>query len=236
MKFTDELLLEIKKNDTISKDDLFGIFRNHYSSVNRPYGYRIISELIKENLLFKLDSSTYSVIKKKTFDYELLDKRIMKYVNGFGDFVIWDSNILNKWMNHLINSVITFVEVDRDLMGLVFDELKAKGYNHILLNPNRVEFYRYFDDQLVIVRPLTKSFIEPTHKISIERLIIQIYSDKLLSSLYGDEEMIDMLNEIFKTYPINLNKLYHYAKRKKIYTKFHNFIKNNINRRYLYHD
>ena len=236
MKFTDELLFDIKQNDIISKDELLVILNKHFSSISRAYAYRIISELIKEHHLYKLDSSTYVTNQKTLFDYELIYKKIIKDVNGYGDYVIWDSNILNKWINHLLNVVITFVEVDADLMNLVFEALKTKGYNHILLNPNLNEFNKYINNQLIVIRPLTKAFIEPNHKISVERLIIQIYSDKLLSSLYGDVEMNNILNEIFKTYNVNLDKLYHYARRKKIYDRFHGYLVKNIDRKYLYHD
>lgn len=236
MKLSNELLLEIKQNKIISKDKVFDILKKFYLSMNRAYSYRVLSMLVKENHLYKLDSNTYTTIEKRIFNYELANKKLPKYVGVYGEFVIWDSNILNKWLNHLLNAVITFVEVDRSMMGLVYEELKARGYNHILLNPNLNEFNKYFDSKLIIIRPLAKTFIEPEHKISIERLIIQIYSDKILLSLYGNGEMNDMLNEIFKTYYVNLDKLYHYARRKKIYNELHDYLVNNINSNYLYHD
>ena len=236
MKFSNELLLELKQNSVISKDTLLHILSQFFPSMNRAYSYRIISELLKNNHLYKIDSDTYTSEKKKNFDYTLLDEKILKCVDGYGEYVIWDSNILNKWINHLLNAVITFVEVDEDLLGVVYNELKAHGYKHILLNPNLNEFNKYFDSQLVIIRPLPKMYLELGYKISIERLIVQIYSDKILSSLYSDLEMSEMLNEIFKTYNISLNRLYHYARRKKIYDEFHNYLINNIDRRYLYHD
>lgn len=236
MKYTNALLLEIKRNKIISKDKLLNIFNKYYSGIKRSYAYQIISSLSKDHHLYKLDSSTYTTMNKQLFDYEPVNKKIINVIDGYGDSVVWDTNILNRWINHLLSSVITFVEVDRDLMGLVFEQLKAKGYNHVLLNPNLNELNKYIDDELIIVRPLAKAFIEPNHKISIERLIIQIYSDKILLSLYGDSEMNSMLNEIFKTYYVNLDKLYHYARRKKIFNEFHTYLTNNIDRRYLYHD
>ena len=236
MKFNEDLLLEIRKNETISKDRLLTILSKNYSKMNNSYAYRIISELIKNNHLYKLDSDTYTTKKKKIFSYEIDDKKLVRYVKGYGDYVIWDSNILNKWVNHLLHMFITFIEVDKDLMGIVFDDLKNHGYKNILLNPNLNEFHKYMDDILIIIRPLTKSFIEQDNKISIERLIVQLYSDRILNTLYGKSDLEYMLNEIFKTYQINLNKVYHYAKRKKIYHDFHEYLIDSVDRKYIYHD
>ena len=228
MKLSNDLITEIKQYDFISKDDLLVVLRKHYSSVSRSYAYRIISSLLNEGYLYKIDSSSFVTNTKITFDYDLSLKDLSNHINTYGDYLIYDSNILNRWINHLLGAVITFIEVDKDLMSLVYDELKAKGYNHILLNPSINEFHKYFDNELIIIRPLTKAYIESNHKISIERVIIQLFSDKILSTLYGDNELNNTLNEIFKTYNVNFGKLYHFARRKKIYSKLHDYLHNNV--------
>lgn len=230
------LIHEIKQKRIISRDELFKLINKHYDDVSRSYFYQIVSGLINSGLLTKIDSETYSTEKKNVFSYLLSDENIEEIVKGYGTYSIWDTNIFNKWLNHLLNSVITFVEVDKELMYLVADDLKEARYNHVLVNPNVDEFFKYFDKQTIVIKPSVKVLIENNHRISLERLIIELYSNKIAKSLYSGNELANMLNEIFKTYNVNLNRLYHIAKRKKIYDEFYSYLSNNIDRRHIYHD
>ena len=236
MNVKNGLMREIRKKNILSKDELFKLINKHYESVSRSYFYQIVFMLIKNEVLTKIDSNTYTTDKKKYFSYLLTDDSIENIVKDYGDYTLWDTNIFNKWMNHLLNSVITFVEVDKELMYLVAGDLKKAGYNHILINPNVNEFFKYFDDHAIVVKPSVKSLVEKDHRISIERLIVELYSNKITNSLYGDTELVKMLNEIFKTYSVDLNKVFHIAKRKKIYDTLHSYLLKSVDRRYMYHD
>ena len=212
------------------------MINNAYGGVSRSYFYQIISNLIDDQYLIRIDSNTYSTEAKQKFSYPRLDDRIDHILEGYGDYVIWDTNIINKWINHLLNSTITFVEVDKELMHLVANDLKGIGYGHILINPNKEEFYKYLDNQTIVIKPFVKSLVEKDHYISIERMIVELYSNKIINSLFSDGELIDMLNEIFKTYNIDLDKVYHIARRKKIYDGLCSYLKKNIEKRFIYHD
>lgn len=236
MKINDKLVGDIKAHNILSKDELLSLINKYYSSVGVAYGYRIIASLLESKIVFKLDSNTYSTKEMAEFSYALTENKILKTVGGYGDFSVWDTNILNEWLNHLLNSVITFVEVDKDMVAFVYDALRREGFTNVLLNPNRIEFNKYFDNKMIIVRPIAKSLVERTHNISLERLIMNIYNDKLLTFFYSEDEKINILNEIFNKYQINMDKLFHIARRKKIYDEFLVFLTNNIGSRYLSHN
>ena len=236
MDIKKELTNAIKNKETISRDELYNLADKCYGGISKSYFYRIISELMKQGILTKLDSHTYSTKTGASFSYILTDENIDSIIKGYGDYTLWDTNIINKWMNHLLNNVITFVGVDKDLMFLVAEDLKNAGYSHVLVNPSVTEFYKYSGRYTIVIKPLVKSLIEKDHHISIERLIVELYSNKITKSLYSDNELTSMLNEIFKTYNVNLNKVYHIAKRKKIYDKFYSYLTKNIDRCYIYHD
>lgn len=236
MNIKEELINEINNKETISRIELLNLIHKFYGEVSRSYFYRIVSILIKQDVLMKLDSNTYSAKKTTSFSFSVPNTKIASFIKGYGDYVLRDTNIINKRINHLLNCVITFVEVDKDLMHLVKEELKNADYDHILINPSVKEFYKYFDNQTIVIKPLVKSLREKDHFISLERLIVELYSNKIAKSLYSESELTNMLNQIFKTYNINLNKLFHIAKRKKIYDEFYTYLFKNIDRRYLYHD
>ncbi len=236
MDIKKELIDAIKNKEIVSRTELLNLIDKCYGGISRSYFYRIISELMKQGILTKLDSYTYSTKISVSFSYFLSDDNIESTIKGYSDYTLWDTNIINKWMNHLLNNVITFVEVDKDLMQFAAEDLKNAGYSYVLVNPSVTEFYKYFGRHTIVIKPLVKSLIEKDHHISIERLIVELYSNKIAKSLYSDNELISMLNEIFKTYNINLKKIYHIAKRKKIYDQFYSYLAKNIDRRYIYHD
>ena len=237
MKSSNEELKErIRQKQLIGKDDLFALLKECYPSMSKPYAYRIIKGLVDEGVLFRLDSTTFSSSKRNIFTYDEPDKRLVDCITGYGDYSIWNTNIFNEWVNHLLGSVITFVEVDKEMVGLVYESIKDAGFNDVLLNPNKHEFDKYFVNRLIIVRATMKSLIEKNHRISIERLIVQLYSDKLVSPLFGDVEKKNIINGAFQSHSVDINKLFHIAKRKKIFPEFYSQLIRDVERGNLYHD
>lgn len=230
------LLLELQKRKIISREDLFALIQKHYGEVSRSYTYQIISYLKEKGSLFQLDRVTYATERKREFAYSLLDTGIEPIVEGYGDYALWDTNVFNPWLNHLLGSVITFIEMDRDLMAFAVNDLKKKGYHHILINPSKAEFIKYFDDRLIVIKPGAKALVEKDHRISLERLLVELFANKLLNSLYGKSELEEMANEVFKSYHVDLAKCFHIAKRKKIEDAFRAFLFNAVEKGYLYHD
>lgn len=232
----EELKENIRNKDIISSDELFELIYSFYGRISKSYIYSVVSKMIDNEIIYRLDSKTYTTIKKRDFHYQLVGEDITSIIDGYRDYSVWDSNILNKWINHLLNSVVTFIEVDKDMINFVFEELKSKSIPNVLLNPSKKEFDKYFNSHVIVVRPLMKSLMEKNHSISIERMIVNIYADKLLNQIISYGEKRDMLNEIFKTYHVNLNKLFYIAKKKKIYQEFNAFLFDNVEARYIYHD
>ena len=231
-----QLLLELQQRKTISREDLFALVRKHYGDVSRSYGYRIVSQLKKKGSLFQLDRITYATERKRRFAYSLSDKDIEPIIEGYGDYVLFDTNVFNPWLNHLLGSVTTFIEMDRDFMVLAANDLKKKGYHPNLSNPNKAEFQKYFDERMIVIRPCVKTLVGKDHRISLERLLVELFANKLLRSLYSKSELGAMTNEIFKTHDVNLAKAIHIAKRKKIEDAFRAFLFTVVEKRYLYHD
>ena len=65
--------------------------------------------------------------------------------------------------------------------------------------------------------------------ILIEKLIVDMFSNRILKSVYEENELKEMYRQIFDSYKIDFKKVFYYAKRKKIYDKFKNcLIKNNF--------
>ena len=133
------------------------------------------------------------------------------------EYVIYEVNIvLNQFLNHLIISPTTIIEVPKLFMEHVFNSLKEYGFKNVLINPTKDELYRYKEVNTIIIRPLiSKAPINKLErKITIEKLTIDIICDPLLHCFYEGAEINNMVEDIFLHYKVKYDTLRNYAKRR----------------------
>ena len=140
------------------------------------------------------------------------------------DFVIWNISILNEWLNHLINSSVVILEVEKDYLEFIFEHLKDKF--NILINPSKNEIYNYSTNDTIILKPLI-SKAPINHKENtpkIEKIIVDIFLDKIVNCFYESNERIGIYEQIFDIYSVNYKTLFAYAKRRHIYNEFKEYL------------
>lgn len=133
---------------------------------------------------------------------------------------IWSTQILNEFMLHLPGNKFTILEVEKDALGAVFNFLKANKKIDVFLQPTEKDLEHYVFErrnaiilkQLITKSPLQKINNVPT--VTLEKLIVDIYSDKKLFEAFQGSELKYILNNAFKKYSINFTRLLHYAKRR----------------------
>lgn len=121
---------------------------------------------------------------------------------------------INFFSQHLINKDIYYVEVERDAVDSVFEQLRDK-YKYVLRGKTNEDVY--FGKGILAVRSLTTG--SPTQVVrnvpttTIEKLLVDLFSDKEFEFLHG-YELTHIFNNAFSKYTINLNRLLRYASRK----------------------
>lgn len=114
-------------------------------------------------------------------------------------------------------------------MEHVFESLKEAGFKNVLFNPSEADFYRYFEAETIIIKQLiSKSpLIKKESKISIEKLCIDVISDKVLNYFYEGAEIPYILEDMFQNYNIRYDTLKNYAKRRNAYNKIIKYVPKN---------
>lgn len=191
-----------------------------------------INRLISLNIISKINPNLFRIGKINRFDYEFDScmSEISKEINDLYpniDFCLWNVSLLNFYLNHLINVNIIVLEVEKVYIDFIFDFLKDN--HNILKNPTSDELTNYSKPGMIVLRPLlTKSPIDrKNNKIKLEKLIVDIYSDKFLNHYYEGAEKITMYEIIFNNYAINYKTLSSYAKRRNVYNDLVNYIRKN---------
>ena len=140
----------------------------------------------------------------------------LPYVN----LVVWSTSLLNEFMTHQPGKFYNLVEVEKDAIESVFYLLQDSG-RKVFLDPTEDLFDRYvsISKDAVIVKPLVSEaplqVIDEVKTITIEKLLVDIFSDHVLFGAFQGKEMGTIFENAYRRYLVNENKLLRYADRRR---------------------
>lgn len=146
------------------------------------------------------------------------------------DFRIMELYQLNQFLNHQIAHNVIFIFAEKELCASVFENLKHEYDDMILINPDINTFFNYRTEETIIVKNLiteSPKGEEVFWHTELEKLLVDIYSDKLIRSMFSVSEYPLIFETAFKYYAINKTTMFRYAKRRKSDIKIKTYIKNN---------
>lgn len=221
-----------KNNTTYSESELVNLIKAANPSISDIKIKWLLFELEKSNHIMRIAKKRY-VTNGVKYDFEISEtsKGICTLIfNSYPnlDYVIWESIQLNEWLNFLLSKNIIFIEVESDLCGMIFSLLQEKYGNKqsVLLNPSFEVLTRYIDNNPIVVKPLFSRSPKGknSHKISIEKMLVDVFSDKLLVSMIGTNDREEIARGIIKNYTVNRTKVIAYAKRRKCHEVIQHFL------------
>ena len=221
----------LRNNATYSESEIEDLIKAANPSVSDVKVKWILFDLQKTNTITRIGTKEYVTNGKPySFDLSELSKTINSLLSSNYskvDYIIWESAQLNEWMNFLLSKNIIFVEVENDLKGFIFSFLQENfGQNQtVLLSPSIDVLSRYIDNHPIVVKPLFSRSPKgkSDHKISIEKMLVDVFSDKLLVSMIGTNDREEIAKGIIKSYSINKTKTLAYAKRRKCQDEIQHF-------------
>lgn len=218
---------EIKKkynNQIITREQIIEIFNNIYNNKNEKTLRNIIGVLKSNNIITELEKDKYILVTKNTFRfkssseiskiYDTIQKEYSKI-----DFIVWNTEVINEFTLHYIVNNYIIVEVEKIGIELVVNLLKEKYLSKYtivtqdILNNNREMYLN--TERFIVVKPLVikAPLINKENKkyITIEKIMVDLYKDKLYLQYQG-KELKTIYENIFDKYSINMKKLINYAK------------------------
>jgi|LGOV01.1.fsa_nt_gb hypothetical protein len=197
-----------------------------------------IHRLLKKGVIVRIQRNLYTtrINDKATYSYQTqeLSSKIKKSIIRkfpYIKFVVWDLVILNEFFNHQITSNIVFVETENIVTSFLFEYLTDKFGMKVLLKPSKDTLFNYLkENSIVIINLLTEAPINKSdNHIVLEKLIVDLFSNKLLKSLVSSGDYHEALVNMFNYYYIDESKLFRYARRRNVEQIVHEFIKNETN-------
>ena len=199
-----------------------------------------INQLIKNNMIKRTGYGTYvkNTDTKSIFSFNPSEEssKIAGFImDNFPlvNFCIWDITILNEFINHMIGHNHIFLEIEKDGAGFIYKALKENFQTTILFHPTAKELEHYSTDNDILIEnsisEAPESNAEESHLICLEKLIVDMFANKLLMQFISKGDYPQALEEMFGKYQINEKKLFRYAARRNKKEEIISFIKNSTN-------
>lgn len=202
----------------IPEAELQEAIRSDRGPIRRTAVFKRTKELEEKDVIYRIDRCHFSSLPRKNYSYswDEIEKKLAKRLAAYeAPFALFDSNILNEWLNHLLSKDYFFLEVDKSMMDFVFDDLKEVGKRKILLQPTEKEFYRYGEDGTIVILPLFSRSPLQGNRLTIEKIMVDLVADKTLGWLFESSELEGIYEQILQAYRVNFSTLYSYAKRRR---------------------
>ncbi len=133
------------------------------------------------------------------------------------DFQVFELRQLNRFMNHQMAHNTIFVAIENDLVDYVFESLWKTYPGRVMLKPKADQYYRYRQDDEIVVGRLpseTPKGIDEPWMSRLEKILVDVFTDKLVSQIVPDGEKEAIIDGAFSDYMLDENTMIRYAKRK----------------------
>ena len=176
--FKDLLKNEIEKKlkghqQYFSREDL----RNLVPEVHLGTFNKYLVDFGKEGILYGTGRGWYSFIKQS---FELDQRPVKKIIVAMEkkypllSFSVWSTEQLRSFAHHMLARFVTFVYVNRDAMGGVYDFLKDTGYD-VWLNPRGNDARKFsIGEKTVVIRPTITREHSSGHAADIEKILVDL--------------------------------------------------------------
>lgn len=192
--------------------------------------------LKEQGLIRSIKRGVYTLENKKTFEVNIsrnmlkmynLIKRQLPYTN----ISIWETVWVHKFMIHQPNSSLIIIDIDKEAMNTAFEILREKmGNVYIYARKNDISFSMH-GNSVVIKSFLKESPIKKEKMVivpKLEKILVDLFVDEGLFITYHGQELINIFNEIFSEYAINMTTLYRYARERAVTERLKGFLRSNV--------
>ena len=223
--WTDQILLKLSDKTAYCRDELFHVWLSEKPDLSDSTFRWTLYNLLKEQKIFKIDYDTYVTVKPtvlpvyKPYYSEKANNLIEKLSEKYPEmkFVIFESILLNEFLNHQIAQNTIYVQVEKDVSAYIFDNLQEKYVGSVLYKPGKKDFDRYWTRDCIVVldlisqAPLSQ---DNPHKITIEKMLVDIIAEKSISATFSPSEIPFVYENVIRNYQVDRRKMNRYAGRR----------------------
>ena len=214
--------------------DIIGFYKELDTNVKQnTINWRVYT-LVQMGVLARISRGKFIFGETKKFIPEVSSKLNMIYNKlkkelPYIDLCVWNTSIINEFMLHQPGVFYFIIEAEKEATQSIFYFLKELKYS-VFIDPTNdiLEKYLPVDKEAFIIKPLVSESpvqsINGINTITIEKLLVDIFCDKIIFSAQQGVEMRTIFNEAFSKYTINQSKMFRYANRRRKKESFQKYL------------
>lgn len=223
--WAEPIITKLSGSQSYNRDDLFRIFNKEKKTLTDSAFRWTLYNLQKEQLLFRTDYDTYTTTEPHTLPVyrplytdnakSVIHDMEQKYPGL--SFVVFESVLLNEFLNHQIAQNTIYIQVEKDVSTYIFDSLQQEHPGNILYKPNAKDFERYWTPGCTVILELVSQSplsAEYPHEITIEKLLVDILADKSIAATFSPSELPFIFENVMESYLIDKRRMNRYASRR----------------------
>lgn len=223
--WTEKALAELSEKRTYSREDLFYVIKKERPDLRDAAFRWILYSLLKQKKLFKIGYDTYTssgievlpqykpfYSKEAVALEDMMNQRFPTVT-----YVLFESVLLNEFLNHQIARNTIYIQVEKDVSSYVFEKLKEEYQKSVLYNPTKKEFDKYWIKDCVVVLDLTSQSplsVDSPHEMTIEKMLVDIVAEKSMAATFSPSEIPFIYDNVINSYRVDIRKMNRYAGRR----------------------
>ena len=237
MKWYGEILGQLQPEKTYSHGELIGRLAQAFPDLSPSSYHWAITGMLKEGGLERRGFDEYAISDGRVHPfYEPIYTDLATELMGQVDtrfphiaFTVFETILMNEFLNHLIAQNTVFIQAERGSSIFVFRFLQAAGFRSLMYRPTMADLALYWAKDCIVVADLiSEAPLNPMrrHHITVEKMLVDMYCDKLIGSTYEKAEFPSMAKRILARYRVEKPKLLRYARRRNKEAELERFLGN----------
>lgn len=230
-------LTELRGESFFHQSDLLEVIRRERPSISASSVYRMIRRMLAEGEIIRVGRDAYCVPERSLLPYrhryseqacdlaEYIRKKHPKI-----SFRIFETVQLNEFLNHQIGRNVIFLSVEEDLGSFLFDELRDRYNNNVLLYPGIDIYHQYWKEDMIVIEKLLTEAPKGEEEFwhtSLEKILVDILADRLQKDLFSESEYPTIYETAFEQFVVDESRMFRYARRRNVKEKMINYLREN---------
>lgn len=213
-----DFLVENMSEEIYSRFGLYDIIYRYYPAYTPSSCDWVIGILKERGLIYPLGNGFYKKSKKiwcaplSEPSQRIINKLLQDF--PFSTFAATETDFVNQCVGREVVSCL-IIEISKKDLFPCYMRLRELTKKDVMLAPSERELSFYLKPGTIIIKPLfSKSPCRKDGGLTIEKLIVDLLSDRTLGFLYGETDQ-NSLVALAREFNVNLITCMNYAKRRR---------------------
>ena len=225
MQWYEEVLDRIDDKKIYCHKELVDELRMLKTDLSDSTYHWAISGLVRNGALTRRGYDSYSLTSGHPKDeyvpiYSDTAEELIRIISEkypYVQFTVFETVLMNEFLNHLIAQNTVFIQVEKESSIYVFRFLQEQGIQNVMYKPGKKDFDLYWSkDSVIVTDMISEAPIrnDKSHTIMLEKMLVDMSADKLIAATFSKAELPDIYEQAQNQYLLDKVRMLRYARRR----------------------